>query len=146
MSVGSPITQGSAGDRFQLDRLAEELASREQGSSPNPATAAVSLPLSTTLSHTDPFLSASAFDIEAFLLSRAHTPLPDLRTELRDYGAALKEELVRLLNDDYAAFISLSTDLRGEGARLERLGYPLETLKGMVLVCAWCTAVCWLID
>ncbi|KAF7297546.1 Conserved oligomeric Golgi complex subunit 2-like [Mycena kentingensis (nom. inval.)] len=53
------------------------------------------------------------FDVEPFLLSRAHTSLPDLRSELRDYLWTLKEELVKLINDDYAAFISLSAPARG---------------------------------
>ena len=94
------------------------------------------------LSHADPHLSAPTFDVERFLLSRAYTSLPDLRTELRDYLAALKEELVRLINDDYEAFISLSTDLRGEGARLEGMKRPLAELKGRVLVRRACFGVC----
>ncbi|KAL1672422.1 hypothetical protein EV122DRAFT_271632 [Schizophyllum commune] len=47
--------------------------------------------------------------------------------------ATLKEELVRLINDDYEAFISLSTDLQGEGVRLERLKQPLGDIKAQVL-------------
>ncbi|KAF8513135.1 COG complex component [Hysterangium stoloniferum] len=87
------------------------------------------LPNLTSLSHNDPHLAASSFSAEDFLVSRSLTSLPDLRVELRDYQATLKEELVQLINDDYAAFISLSTDLRGEGVRLERLKYPLNGLK-----------------
>ncbi|KAG8834249.1 Type I HSP40 co-chaperone [Serendipita sp. 399] len=64
-----------------------------------------------------------------FLLSRKHTSLTDLRVELRDYLAQLKEELVQLINDDYEAFISLSTDLRGEGERLQRIHTPVEDLR-----------------
>jgi len=55
--------------------------------------------------------------------------------ELRDYLATLKEELVQLINDDYTAFISLSTDLRSEGARLERLKFPLGGVKREIEVC-----------
>ncbi|KAK0461470.1 hypothetical protein IW261DRAFT_1632659 [Armillaria novae-zelandiae] len=73
------------------------------------------LPAFVPLSHGNPYLTANVFDIEQFLLSRSHTSLQDLRSELRDYLAMLKEELVKLINDDYEAFISLSTDLRGEG-------------------------------
>jgi hypothetical protein len=72
--------------------------------------------------------------VEDFLVSRSLTSLPDLRVELRDYQATLKKELVQLINDDYAAFISLSTDLRGEGARLERLKYPLDGLRQEIRV------------
>lgn len=61
--------------------------------------------------------------------------LPELRSELRDYLLALKEELVKLINDDYEAFISLSTDLKGEGSRLERMKQPLESIKAQIIVC-----------
>jgi hypothetical protein len=80
-------------------------------------------------------LTSDIFDVEAFLLSRSHTSLRDLRSELRDYLSTLKEELVKLINDDYEAFISLSTDLRGEGVRLSRLKLPLVDLRSQILVC-----------
>ena len=140
-SARSPDALGSR-DPFELDRLAEELAARESSKALNgtstadddlPAEAR-NLPIYVPLSHSDPYLSAETFDVEQFLLSRAYTSLPDLRTELRDYLAILKEELVRLINDDYEAFISLSTDLRGEGTRLESMRRPLEDLKARVLV------------
>lgn len=91
--------------------------------------ATTDLPILSLLSHNDPHLSSSTFSVDDFLMSRSHTSLPDLRLELRDYLGTLKEELVQLINDDYAAFISLSTDLRGEGTRLERLKYPLAGVK-----------------
>jgi hypothetical protein len=124
-------------DPFQLERLAEELASRElnlqAGHSSSPPTH--DLPLYVPLSHSNPYLTAPTFNVEEFLISRSHTSLPDLRSELRDYLGSLKEELVKLINDDYEAFISLSTDLRGEGTRLERLKYPLGMLRSEILVC-----------
>jgi hypothetical protein len=122
-------------DPFQLDRLAEELASRELSPHPDRSSASHDLPVYVPLSHSNPYLAAPTFDVEDFLISRSHTSLPDLRSELRDYLGSLKEELVKLINDDYEAFISLSTDLRGEGARLERLKYPLVMLKSEILVC-----------
>ncbi|PIL35979.1 hypothetical protein GSI_01639 [Ganoderma sinense ZZ0214-1] len=135
----SPDAVGSR-DPFELDRLAEELAARESsGKKVNgfddielPEDAR-DLPVYAPLSHDDQYLSAETFDVEQFLLSRAYTSLPDLRTELRDYLATLKEELVKLINDDYEAFISLSTDLRGEGTRLESMKRPLTDLKARVL-------------
>ncbi|KAL1945811.1 hypothetical protein VTO73DRAFT_1813 [Trametes versicolor] len=137
-TVRSP--DASSRDPYELDRLAEELAVREAHHQPAPLTGDDELsaegrllPLYVPLSHADPHLSAPTFDVEQFLLARAYTSLPDLRTELRDYLAALKEELVKLINDDYEAFISLSTDLRGEGARLENLKRPLGDLKARVL-------------
>jgi conserved oligomeric Golgi complex subunit 2 len=122
-------------DPFQLDRLAEELASRELSPHLDWSSAPHDLPVYVPLSHSNPYLAAPTFDVEDFLISRSHTSLPDLRSELRDYLSSLKEELVKLINDDYEAFISLSTDLRGEGTRLERLKYPLVMLKSEILVC-----------
>ena len=139
-SVRSPDALGSR-DPFELDRLAEELAAREASGAHKQLNGADDfveeardLPLYVPLSHNDPYLSAETFDVEQFLLSRAYTSLPDLRSELRDYLATLKEELVKLINDDYEAFISLSTDLRGEGTRLESMKRPLGDLKSRVLV------------
>ena len=125
-------TDLDARDPFQLQRLADELPDdNDDGQTPDSQHA---LPSYKPLSHHDPYLSAEAFDVELFLQSRSYTSLPDLRTELRDYLATLKEELVQLINDDYEAFISLSTDLRGEGTRLERLKWPLADLKSQTLV------------
>lgn len=117
-------------DPLDLERLAEELAERELGTTAEQH----DLPVYVPLSHDNSYLSAEPFNVEEFLLSRAYTSLPDLRTELRDYLATLKEELVQLINDDYEAFISLSTDLRGEGARLEKLKWPLGDLRADILV------------
>ncbi|KAH9929602.1 COG complex component [Epithele typhae] len=120
-SAKSPDAVASR-DPFELDRLAEELAVREASAKRANGTGehddlpeeAHKLPVHVPLSHNDAYLSAESFDVEQFLLSRAYTSLPDLRTELRDYLSTLKEELVKLINDDYEAFISLSTDLRDE--------------------------------
>ena len=121
-----------ARDPFQLQRLADELPDDDGENQPLDSQHA--LPSYKPLSRDDPYLSAETFDIELFLQSRSYTSLPDLRTELRDYLATLKEQLVQLINDDYEAFISLSTDLRGEGTRLERLKWPLADLKSQTLV------------
>ncbi|CCL98683.1 uncharacterized protein FIBRA_00685 [Fibroporia radiculosa] len=139
-SAQSPDTSRSS-DKFQLQRLAEELVTRELTSSASRTNghldglsrAERDLPVYVPLSHDNPYLSIGSFNVEEFLLSRSYTSLPDLRLELRDYLVALKEELVKLINDDYEAFISLSTDLRGEGARLERMKWPLGDLKVQVL-------------
>ena len=125
-------TDLDARDPFQLQRLADELP--DDDSDEKPLDNQRALPTYKPLSHDDPHLSAETFDVELFLQSRSYTSLPDLRTELRDYLATLKEELVQLINDDYEAFISLSTDLRGEGSRLERLRWPLKDLKSQTLV------------
>ncbi|KAI0267134.1 oligomeric golgi complex component, COG2-domain-containing protein [Gloeopeniophorella convolvens] len=131
MDLQSPNTTSNTSrrDPFELERLADELEAREHSLD----TPSHDLPIYTPLAHNNPFFTADTFDVEGFLLSRVHTSLPDLRAELRDYLAVLKEELVKLINDDYEAFISLSTDLRGEGTRLERLKWPLGDLKTQIL-------------
>ncbi|KAI9569693.1 oligomeric golgi complex component, COG2-domain-containing protein [Boletus coccyginus] len=96
------------------------------------------LPIYVPLSHDNEFLAAETFNVEKFLLSRSYTSLPELRTELREYLSSLKEELVLLINDDYEDFISLSTDLRGEGARMGRLKAPLNGLREQIQVSRQC--------
>ncbi|KAG2055478.1 COG complex component [Suillus hirtellus] len=131
--MSSRVSQAAAKspDPYELERLAEELVARElAGSTYTPrTTASTELPIYVPLSHDNPHLTAEVFNVEEFLLSRSHTSLQDLRSELRDYLTSLKEELVLLINDDYEAFISLSTDLRGEGSRLEKLKLPLDDLR-----------------
>ncbi|KAJ3724542.1 oligomeric golgi complex component, COG2-domain-containing protein [Lentinula raphanica] len=138
MSILSPKASApSDTDPYQLERLAEELATREKthpALSDSQDGSTHDLPIYIPLSHENPYLSKESFDVEAFLLSRSHTTLQDLRTELRDYLATLKEELVKLINDDYEAFISLSTDLKGEGERLTSLILPLDTLKSEISI------------
>lgn len=129
---------GSRADPYQLDRLAEELAARELSSTsigqPLGTEQQPGLPICVPLSHDNEFLVAETFDIEDFLLSRSYMSLPELRAELREYLSSLKEELVLLINDDYEDFISLSTDLRGEGARMNRLKAPLNSLREQIQV------------
>jgi hypothetical protein len=116
-----------------LDKLTQDLADREGDLPDNDD---YELPLLEPLSHDHPLLSSATpdFDVEKFLLSRSHTSLTDLRVELRDYLAQLKDELIQLINDDYEAFISLSTDLRGEGSRLERMHDPIDSIRSEIHV------------
>ena len=115
-----------------IDKLSEDIGSDDD--SYIPSEEGYELPQLQPLSHDNPFLSTESFNVEEFLLSRSHTSLPDLRSELREYLAALKEELVGLINDDYEAFISLSTDLQEEGARLEKMKLPSTEIESVVLV------------
>ncbi len=133
MSLDSPTHPSSANaDPYDLDRLAHELALRESTHDRNDQVH--ELPAFIPLSHDNPYLSAETFNVQEFLLSRSYTSLPDLRTELRDYHAKLKEELVQLINDEYEAFISLSTDLKDEGSRLEEIKEPLALIRAQVEV------------
>ena len=95
------------------------------------------LPSLQPLSHQHPLLSAQHFDSDAFLLSRIHIPLDELRAELREYLGLLREELIQLINDDYEDFISLGTGLRGESERLRRLETPMAALYDQVEVRAY---------
>ncbi|KAJ7579135.1 COG complex component [Mycena floridula] len=134
-SILSPGNDRNQSDPFELDRLAEELESREllhPTASLDDDDVEHELPLYVPLSHDNPHLTSSVFNVEEFLLSRSHTSLLDLRVELREYLSTLKEELVKLINDDYEAFISLSTDLRGEGIRLNRIKFPLGMLEQQI--------------
>lgn len=134
-------------DPYQLERLAEELASREtngqlqSSTSDNIDALSASLPDYGPLSHHNPLLTGNVFNVEEFLISRARATLPELRAELRDYLSNLKEELVQLINNDYEAFISLSTDLRSEGSKLKRMRSPLGDLRARVLV-SECPSLC----
>ncbi|KAF9062113.1 COG complex component [Rhodocollybia butyracea] len=137
MAMPAEASSSTSTDPFQLTRLAEELATRElhySGQSGGQNGISHDLPVYIPLTHGNPLLAAEKFDVEDFLLSRSHTSLHDLRSELRDYLATLKEELVKLINNDYEAFISLSTDLKGEGDRLVSLKAPLETLKSEISI------------
>jgi len=93
------------------------------------SSSSLDLPSLHPISHDHPLLAASTFSADAFLLSRLHIPLEELRGELRLYLAVLREELVQLINDDYEEFISLGTGLRGENDRLRRLKTPLNGLS-----------------
>lgn len=107
------------------------------GSPPRASTSSahsLDLPSLVPLSHDHALLSSATFDVDAFLLSRIHIPLDELRGELRSYLGVLREELVQLINDDYEEFISLGTGMRGESDRLKRLQNPLEALRGEVEV------------
>lgn len=142
MAIPSQLRQSltlTTQNPYELERLAEELETRERSYPKSAGTEDLhsdvpTLPAYIPLSHENPYLTGETFNIEAFLQSRSYTSLPDLRSELREYLVQLKEELVRLINDDYEAFISLSTDLRDEGARLEALKRPLNGIRSQILV------------
>ncbi|EAL18864.1 hypothetical protein CNBI1250 [Cryptococcus deneoformans B-3501A] len=104
------------------------LPSSPPSSSSSPA-GSLDLPSLQPLSHDHPLLTAPTFDPDAFLLSRIHIPLEELRGELREYLGELREELVKLINEDYEEFLSLGIGLRGEEERLKRLEGPLQGVR-----------------
>ncbi len=52
-------------------------------------------------------------------LPHRHQTLEDLRADLRDRSAAISAELLELVNSNSNAFLSLGTDLRGGGDKVE---------------------------
>ncbi|KAK4050873.1 hypothetical protein OIV83_003295 [Microbotryomycetes sp. JL201] len=71
---------------------------------------------------------APEFDASEFLLTRRHTALDELRSELRAYQATLKSQLVAVINTEYEAFIGLSI-----GLRQANVSQSLATIKRPVL-------------
>ncbi|GAA5898368.1 hypothetical protein JCM8208_006959 [Rhodotorula glutinis] len=92
----------------------------------------VDLPLAPALSHD--VLTAPNWDASAFLLERRHTPLDDLRSELRTYLATLRTSLVGVINDEYEAFIGLSLGLKHANVAhsLATIRRPVLSIRGEV--------------
>ncbi|EFJ16858.1 hypothetical protein SELMODRAFT_115746 [Selaginella moellendorffii] len=74
------------------------------------------------------------FDCDAHISSlRSFVPLEALRGELRSHLAALKNELVELINRDYNDFVSLSTQLVDVDGAVLRMRTPLQELRGKLV-------------
>lgn len=132
--IPDPGPSRPGGLPFHNDVGADEAMPRTSRATDSSPMHSLDLPSLMPLSHAHPLLLQQDFDVDAFLLSRIHIPLDELRAELRAYLAVLREELVQLINDDYEEFISLGTGLRGESERLTRLQRPLGSLRGEVEV------------
>ncbi|RUS17090.1 oligomeric golgi complex component, COG2-domain-containing protein [Endogone sp. FLAS-F59071] len=78
--------------------------------------------------------TAPDFDADAFLSSRRHLGLDALKQELGTHLAQLKNELVELINRDYADFINLSTNLKGVDRVIEDLKKPLDAMREEVKI------------
>ncbi|CAL4937086.1 unnamed protein product [Urochloa decumbens] len=80
----------------------------------------------------DSFLRAD-FDPDAYVAElRSYVPLESLAAELRAHLAALRAELVGLINRDYADFVGLSARLKGVDAAAARMRAPLADLRDKV--------------
>ncbi|KAG8098937.1 hypothetical protein GUJ93_ZPchr0013g36975 [Zizania palustris] len=78
------------------------------------------------------FLRAD-FDPDAYVADlRSYVPLDSLAAELRSHLAALRAELVGLINRDYADFVGLSARLKGVDAAAARMRAPLADLRDKV--------------
>ncbi|KAM0752493.1 COG complex component [Meredithblackwellia eburnea MCA 4105] len=92
----------------------------------------IELPSAPALSHE--LFAGQDFDPSEFLLSRKHTTLDDLRSELRAYLATLRSSLVAVINEEYEAFIGLSTGLRDASvsASLATIKRPILAIRNEV--------------
>ncbi|XP_062213020.1 conserved oligomeric Golgi complex subunit 2-like isoform X1 [Phragmites australis] len=80
----------------------------------------------------DSFLRVD-FDPDAYVAElRTYVPLESLAAELRAHLAALRAELVGLINRDYADFVGLSARLKGVDAAAARMRAPLAELRDKV--------------
>ncbi|KAF9173929.1 Conserved oligomeric Golgi complex subunit 2 [Mortierella sp. AD011] len=75
-------------------------------------------------------LIAVNFDTDEFLSARRHLPLEELKSQLIAHMKELKTELIELINNDYADFINLSTNLNGVDRMMDDLQKPLDRMKG----------------
>ncbi|KAM0910610.1 hypothetical protein ACQ4PT_014028 [Festuca glaucescens] len=83
-------------------------------------------------SRPESFLRAS-FDPDAYVVElRSYVPLESLAAKLRAHLAALRAELVGLINRDYADFVGLSARLKGVAAAAARMRAPLADLRDKV--------------
>ncbi|CAJ1348535.1 unnamed protein product, partial [Effrenium voratum] len=57
---------------------------------------------------------------------RKRIPLPHLQKILRGHHAATRQELIELINEKYADFVSLSSRMQGVERALKPLRAPLE--------------------
>ncbi len=79
--------------------------------------------------------SSALFDVDAFIAAqRSAVSLERLHADLRAYQAQLKNELVELINRDYADFINLSTNLGGVDKALEHIRGPVLQIRDDVVV------------
>lgn len=75
-------------------------------------------------------LAAPDFAPESFIADcRRRVPLESLLTDLRAFAATLEHELVELINEDYADFVSLSSNLTGIDRQVSDLRTGLLALR-----------------
>jgi hypothetical protein len=73
------------------------------------------------------------FDSREFVAkARRAMPLDDLLSELQAHLLKLRESLVDTINQDYAAFVGMASNLKGLDEALGRVRSPLENLRAEV--------------
>ncbi|CAG8513317.1 6870_t:CDS:10 [Ambispora gerdemannii] len=73
--------------------------------------------------------AAADFNCDKFLANRRHLPLDELKRELNAHLRSLKNELVEMINRDYASFVDLSTKLKGVDKVIEEISQPLRKMR-----------------
>lgn len=110
-SVTAPLHRPTFTQVLSAADLSAVLSSTATEDDDDDASEAVGqLPSAPPISHS--LLASPDFDASSFLLARRLTPLDQLRSELREYLASLKQSLVGVINDEYEAFIGLSLGLK----------------------------------
>nr|XP_058947460.1 conserved oligomeric Golgi complex subunit 2-like [Pocillopora verrucosa] len=90
-------------------------------------------PTSAVFSRAD-FMKES-FSVDSFVGNcKGSVPLEVLKSNLDEYLKALKHALIELINEDYADFVNLSTNLVGMDKSIANLSVPLGQLKEEVLL------------
>ena len=78
--------------------------------------------------------TSTEFLAQDFIASRRHLPIDQLKFDLLSLLKTLKNELVELINHDYAQFISLSSNLVGVDSMLTDLRIPLSQIEAHAMV------------
>ncbi|KAK3718770.1 hypothetical protein QZH41_014037 [Actinostola sp. cb2023] len=82
----------------------------------------------------DDFMKTS-FSVDAFVsINKGSVSLDVLKHDLEEYLKSLKHALIELINQDYADFVNLSTNLVGMDKSINNLSVPLGQLKEEVLL------------
>lgn len=75
------------------------------------------------------------FDVAEFISDcRRRVPLENVLESLQEYSASLQNELVQLINRDYASFVSLSTTLVGLDEVIQNLRTPLSQMRHRIVL------------
>jgi hypothetical protein len=95
--------------------------SRRSSSASSTTNSSNDLPFPTPLPRNaflDPNFSSASF---LSTLSHRHQTLSDLRSDLSERSAAISNELLNLVNNEYQAFLSLGSDLRGGDEKVQEV-------------------------
>lgn len=77
----------------------------------------------------------SDFKVDAFISDcKSRVPLESVLNDLKDYSNSLDNELLELINKDYADFVNLSSNLVGIDRILNDLRRPLQNIKEEITV------------